>query len=445
MPMTQLDYFTSYSSNSEDVILHRLFGDRSSGFYIDVGAGHPTFDNDMRALYDQGWSGINVEPNPQFFTELVRERPRDRNLQLALSDEDGVLDYWEVAGTGLSTCDIEEAARARAKGHNVSQTSVRSTTLAQILDEVQPSAIDILKVDVEGYEIRVLQGNDWTRYRPAVIQVEVTIPETPERRPDRLRPFLEQNGYDFAYFDGLNDFFVERSFVYSNDAFRAPNVFDRVLPYTTKILQAHAKALEHGRDVQAEYIESLQMHVAAVEKEREQERARRQSLQDHMAIVEGDLESRSGELEKLRQEGTAVDAQVKALKADIVNAKAAIIDLEQETVHSRREAARLTHQAKLSQISIARNREEAAQALNDASRLSGHVSALRQQLNRAAFAEAGLHASVVDHIRALRDIRESSRRELSELTRLLAATRTSTSWRVTRPLRGLSRLLRGII
>ena len=47
------DSFISYSLNFEDVILHRLFPVSQTGFYVDVGAGHPRFENDMyRALSD---------------------------------------------------------------------------------------------------------------------------------------------------------------------------------------------------------------------------------------------------------------------------------------------------------------------------------------------------------------------------------------------------------
>ncbi|HLB99326.1 MAG TPA: FkbM family methyltransferase, partial [Acetobacteraceae bacterium] len=66
--------FVSYSANYEDVILNRVFGSRNSGFYIDVGAAHPLYENDTRALYDRGWRGINIEPNATFYRELVAER-----------------------------------------------------------------------------------------------------------------------------------------------------------------------------------------------------------------------------------------------------------------------------------------------------------------------------------------------------------------------------------
>ena len=76
------DSFTSYSLNFEDVILHRLFPVSQTGFYVDVGAGHPRFENDMYALYQRGWRGINIEPNRGFHAQLMQERPRDINLRL---------------------------------------------------------------------------------------------------------------------------------------------------------------------------------------------------------------------------------------------------------------------------------------------------------------------------------------------------------------------------
>src|SRR6516165_11674567 len=78
--------FVSYSLNFEDVILHRLFSGIEKGFYIDVGAGHPRFENDTFSLYQRGWHGINIEPNQHFYAALVEARPRDINLEVALSD-----------------------------------------------------------------------------------------------------------------------------------------------------------------------------------------------------------------------------------------------------------------------------------------------------------------------------------------------------------------------
>src|SRR5271165_2679431 len=81
--------YISFSLNFEDVILHRLFPFNQTGFYVDVGAGHPRFENDTFSLYQRGWHGINVEPNHNFHAALLEERPRDINLRVLLSDSFG--------------------------------------------------------------------------------------------------------------------------------------------------------------------------------------------------------------------------------------------------------------------------------------------------------------------------------------------------------------------
>ena len=50
----------SYAQNLEDYHLARLFEGQASGFYVDVGAGHPVGDNVSFNAYLRGWSGIVV-------------------------------------------------------------------------------------------------------------------------------------------------------------------------------------------------------------------------------------------------------------------------------------------------------------------------------------------------------------------------------------------------
>ena len=52
----------TYAQNFEDVMLARLFQAQSVGFYVDIGAWHPTELSVTRHFYDLGWSGINIEP-----------------------------------------------------------------------------------------------------------------------------------------------------------------------------------------------------------------------------------------------------------------------------------------------------------------------------------------------------------------------------------------------
>jgi FkbM family methyltransferase len=250
--------FVSYSANNEDVMIHRVFGGRRSGFFVDVGAAHPVFENDTKALYDAGWSGINIEPQPEFFAALVEHRPQDNNICIAISDSDkDVTDFFEIAGTGLSTCN---EAQAMISGQNriVRRRSVRTRSLKSILEEAKPLEINLLKVDVEGYEFNVLNSNDWTRFRPQLLITEATYPESSARRDNGVRTLLETQGYVFVYFDGLNDFFVERDFSFPADAFTTPpNIFDEFETRESRDLRQHVENLTQELEGTKVYLQSV--------------------------------------------------------------------------------------------------------------------------------------------------------------------------------------------
>ena len=101
----------SYAQNLEDILLNRVFDNRSHGFYIDIGANDPIEDSVTKLFYERGWHGINVEPLPSVFEVLSADRPRDINLPVGLSNGEGTLTFYEVpAGSkGLSTFSGEQA------------------------------------------------------------------------------------------------------------------------------------------------------------------------------------------------------------------------------------------------------------------------------------------------------------------------------------------------
>jgi FkbM family methyltransferase len=260
------EVFTSYSLNFEDVILHRLLAGCKSGFYVDVGAGHPRLDNDTFALYEAGWRGINVEPNQTFFDALQEIRPDDRNLCIALCDQaEGTLIYHEVTGTGLSTCDIAQAQPLMSRGYEVRSREVPVSTLARVLNEAGAPTLDLLKVDVEGLEEVVLVGNDWTRYRPRAVLVEATFPETSKRRPTGIRTFMEAHGYRLAYFDGLNDFYLERDFNPPDVFALPPNVFDGFVPREIVDLREEIVDLRAAAAFAHEQLCLAQSHAVSLE------------------------------------------------------------------------------------------------------------------------------------------------------------------------------------
>jgi FkbM family methyltransferase len=200
----------SYSQNAEDVRLARAF-DSNLGFYVDVGAHDPTQFSVTKMFYDRGWSGINIEPGPGF-ERLEQERPRDVNLNVAVALESAVRDFWvSEPDSGLSTLSPPDATAKLPPGFSFARRTVETKPLSAILNEyAEGRAVDFMTVDVEGTEADVIRSMDFRVSRPVVLIVEAVTPLSYEPSHDAWHSLLTDAGYEFAVFDGLNRFYVER-------------------------------------------------------------------------------------------------------------------------------------------------------------------------------------------------------------------------------------------
>ncbi|TAM89711.1 MAG: FkbM family methyltransferase, partial [Candidimonas sp.] len=200
--------FISYAQNYEDVMLWRALRRVEHGFYIDVGAAWPDQDSVTKHFYRQGWHGINIEPNPTLFQQYSRERPDDINLQVAVSDEPGETEIYMVADTGLSSLSHEVVKDHVRLGYAYHSERVQVLTLQEICKEyVKGRDVHFLKIDVEGWEERVLKSNDWGYCRPWIVVVEATKPMTEVESYSASESILLKIGYRFVYADGLNRYY----------------------------------------------------------------------------------------------------------------------------------------------------------------------------------------------------------------------------------------------
>ncbi len=234
----------SYAQNCEDVLLNRLFPADHRGFYVDVGASHPTTGSVTAHFYDQGWRGINIEPSCSF-EHLVHARPRDVNLQLAISDQPGSATFHEFPeAPGLSSFSSELADVAVAKfGFRCVRRPVAKATLAQVCREHVKGQIDFMTIDVEGHEREVLAGADFRQFRPRVVVVEATRPHGGESLHECWESSLVSADYLFAFFDGLNRYYVRREDSELIVKLAVPaNVFDNFVTYSEQcnIERVHA-------------------------------------------------------------------------------------------------------------------------------------------------------------------------------------------------------------
>jgi len=167
----------SYSQEGEDRILFSLFGDKMNGFYVDVGAHHPERFSNTNLFYNLGWRGINIDANKDMVNLLRRKRPKDTNVCVGV----GLIEkkrrftiFDEPAINTFVRKNVEENEKMtpfKVKDERV----IKILKLSTVLDKYLPSGqeIDFLSIDVEGMDYEVLRSNNWMKYRPHFIAIEI--------------------------------------------------------------------------------------------------------------------------------------------------------------------------------------------------------------------------------------------------------------------------------
>jgi len=189
----------SYSQEGEDMILRRIFEKKQKGFYVDVGAHHPQRFSNTYFFYKKGWRGINIDAMPGSMKLFDKFRPRDINIEKAISNQKQMLTYYvfnEPALNGFS----KEISNERNNKNNykiIHKIEIETTTLEDILDKYLPKnqQIDFLSIDVEGLDFEVLQSNNFSKYRPKVILVEILGSNLSKLYDNKITQYLLHYGY----------------------------------------------------------------------------------------------------------------------------------------------------------------------------------------------------------------------------------------------------------
>ena len=320
--------FVSYAQNFEDVMLWRALKHVECGFYIDVGANDPEIDSVTKAFYDYGWRGINIEPALQWFERLQEMRPRDINLQIAAGAQQGEMVFYELPDSGLSTINKATAERHEAEhGFKKIEHIVHVETLTSICESFHVESVHFLKIDVEGAEKNVLCGIDFSLVRPWIIVVESTLPMTQIQDHIQWEPILFAAKYNYAYFDGLNRYYVAEERCELKAHFHTPpNFFDGFVLSATqpfcelvefKAQEQKNRALAAEAQLQQAEVKAQQAEVKAQQAEVKAQQAEVKAQQAEVKAQQAEVKAQQAEVKAQQAEVKAQQAEVKAQQAEV--------------------------------------------------------------------------------------------------------------------------------
>lgn len=190
-----------YAQFGEDIAICRMFPKRYRGFFVDVGCFHPIQHSNTWALYKRGWRGINIDVDEIKVEGFRLVRPGDTNITCAISDHDGEATFYRRGlYSGVSSLDGSDGRRQLSEAKTVA-----CATLTSVLDRspYKDRRVDLLSVDAEGHDEKVLRSLDFDRYEPRVIAVETFATSLPDVERCDVYRLLAARGYVLVGWCGL--------------------------------------------------------------------------------------------------------------------------------------------------------------------------------------------------------------------------------------------------
>lgn len=164
--------------------------DQRKFFFIQVGSNDGIIDDPLyRFIKKYDWRGILLEPLPHVFTQLVHNHRASRQVlpeNAAISSASGSQTFYRLRETQdkaqslhhqkLSTFNKDVIYKYRDSiadfDNLIVEEQVRTITFDELTEKHQVSQVDLLHVDVEGYDYEILKNFNFSRFSPALILFE---------------------------------------------------------------------------------------------------------------------------------------------------------------------------------------------------------------------------------------------------------------------------------
>jgi FkbM family methyltransferase len=184
-----------YSEYGEDQWIAEHLRLPASGFFVDIGAGDGVSGSNSLFFERLGWDGLLIEPDARNHSTIRRSR------RAPLVDCAVGLDHERAFY--LHSCPVLSGF-LRTEGHAI---SVRTASLADVLEEHRVTRIDLLSIDTEGTELEVWQSFSAAKYSPRIVIAEwMTFGIAKDE--NELREAIENDGYRLLHRTTSNFVFV---------------------------------------------------------------------------------------------------------------------------------------------------------------------------------------------------------------------------------------------
>jgi|TARA_Y100000310_G_scaffold208161_1_gene208697 hypothetical protein len=187
----------TYSQSGEDLVIKNFFKN-NIGKYVDIGCFHPLRHNNTCLLFNNGWSGANIDINHtsiDFFNIL---RKSDLNIVAALSDKNNVeLNFfYHHAFSTINSLNKENVTKFTSK-YSVEKIITRK------FEDVINFNFNFLNIDCEGEDFKILKTINLKKFKPELICIEIL--DVTEK--NLFYDYLKEHDYTILEIKGLSHIF----------------------------------------------------------------------------------------------------------------------------------------------------------------------------------------------------------------------------------------------
>lgn len=231
-----------YSQSSQDYIIDKIFNGKRNGTFLDIGAHDGIFfSNSYFFETSRGWKGVCVEPIPELFEELRKNRACFL-VNGAINESSEKVEFQRVHGYAEMLSGILKYRDPRHEERTLSEISqhggkteiiqVQGYTIQEILEKFNLATIDYLSIDIEGGEYEMLQSIDFNAVDITCLTIENAYSSS------SIRKLMSSQGYSLIFSYAVDDFYVKRKFLYSFSFLfgRLPKIWKFWATYHIKII-----------------------------------------------------------------------------------------------------------------------------------------------------------------------------------------------------------------
>lgn len=201
----------SYSLEGEDLIASSILGSNCQKLYFDIGCSSPLLYSNTYTFYQRGWRGLAVDPR-DLEADWKQHRARDKFVRSAIGSKDTSITYSQFNDPHLNTCDAETAKRYSNKlDIHVLDTTILSCQPAYDMWRAyeKTQAPDLVSIDVEGFELPVLESFNLNLMRPKLFIVEMKLFNFQHPEKNNIFNFMAKNAYSLIAKTPLDGFFID--------------------------------------------------------------------------------------------------------------------------------------------------------------------------------------------------------------------------------------------